>query len=257
MATSKTAASPVEGSQLVSLARQHLGEKYVLGVLVPKDNAEWKGPWDCAEFASWVVFQATGQLYGCSDDSAQPTVADAYTGFWQQDALRLGQIVSIDLASRTAGAFVLRIPQHGAVGHIVISDGRGGTVEAHSSKYGVIASKLAKRRWDKGIFVPGIRYTQGPAVKVPTPIEVIYRWTTPLMAGEKVREIQEKLKSAGFDCGGADGIFGPQTHAAVIAFQLTSKLVADGEVGPLTARALRIRPEQSRSPSGSAGHRRP
>jgi hypothetical protein len=169
MATSKTAASPVEGSQLVALARRHLGDKYVLGVLVPKDNAEWKGPWDCAEFASWVVFQATGRLYGCSDDSAQPTIADAYTGFWQQDALRLGQIVSIDLASRTAGAFVLRIPQHGAVGHIVISDGRGGTVEAHSSKYGVIASKLAKRRWDKGIFVPGIRYTQGPAVKVPTP----------------------------------------------------------------------------------------
>lgn len=257
MATSRTAASPVEGSQLLALARQHLGEKYVLGVLVPKDNAAWKGPWDCAEFASWVVFQATGQLYGCSDDSTQPSVADAYTGFWQQDAQRLGQIVSVELASRTAGAFVLRTPQHGAVGHIVISDGKGGTVEAHSSKYGVIASKLAKRRWDKGIFVPGIQYTQGPAVKVPTPIGVIYRLTAPLMVGEKIREIQKKLKTAGFDCGGADGIFGPQTHAAVVAFQLTSKLVADGEVGPLTARALRIRLDQTKASSGRVARGRP
>jgi hypothetical protein len=242
---------------LLALARQHLGEKYVLGVLVPKDNAAWKGPWDCAEFASWVVFQATGQLYGCSDDSTQPSIADAYTGFWQQDAQRLGQIVSVELASCTAGAFVLRTPQHGAVGHIVISDGKGGTVEAHSSKYGVIASKLAKRRWDKGIFVPGIQYTQGLAVKVPTPIGVIYRLTTPLMVGEKIREIQEKLKTAGFDCGGADGILGPQTHAAVVAFQLTSKLVADGEVGPLTARALRIRLDQTKASSGRVARGRP
>lgn len=35
-----------------------------------------------------------------------------------------------------------------------------------------------------------------------------------------------------------DGIFGPKTYAAVIAFQGRSGLKADGLVGPLTSRAL-------------------
>jgi hypothetical protein len=40
-------------------------ERYVLGAFAPKDNANWTGPWDCAEFASWVTFQASGLLLGC------------------------------------------------------------------------------------------------------------------------------------------------------------------------------------------------
>lgn len=58
---------PVSGNDLIRLARKHVGERYVLGTLVPKDNWEWKGPWDCAEFASWLVYQASRQLYGCDD----------------------------------------------------------------------------------------------------------------------------------------------------------------------------------------------
>ena len=51
------------GSDLLKKAATHVGEQYLLGVVVPKDNAQWKGPWDCAEFASWCVFQAAGRLY--------------------------------------------------------------------------------------------------------------------------------------------------------------------------------------------------
>lgn len=238
--------SQVDGSHLVELAKSHIGEKYVLGVLAPKDNAQWKGPWDCAEFASWLVFQLTGRLYGCSDNSGQAHSADAYSGFWQRDAETVGESVGVELASRTPGAFVLRLPQPGAIGHVVLSDGQGGTIEAHSSKDGVIAAKLARRRWDKGIFVPWIHYTQGPAIKLPLPSAVIYRLMHPCMTGERVNQIQESLQAAGFDCGGVDGVFGPHTHAAVIAFQLASKLVADGEVGPTTSRALRLPSERRR-----------
>jgi hypothetical protein len=45
------------GQDVLKLAQRHVSEKYVLGVRVPKDNASWTGPWDCAEFASWLIFQ--------------------------------------------------------------------------------------------------------------------------------------------------------------------------------------------------------
>ena len=228
------------GNDLVQLARQHLGEKYVLGANAPKDNANWKGPWDCAEFASWLIFQVAGSLYGCEDDGGNPSTADAYTGYWDRDAKRLGQIITLDAAASTPGAAVLRIPPPGSIGHVVISDGAGGTVEAHGSADGVVALKLANRRWDMGILVPGISYTQNAPQPVPPPATTIYRLTTPPMTGQPVRDIQQALSTAGFDPGTIDGEFGPHTNAAVIAFQLSKGLVGDGEVGPQTAAALGI-----------------
>jgi N-acetylmuramoyl-L-alanine amidase len=87
------------GEQIVDIARRHQGERYVLGVSVPKNNPGWKGPWDCAEFASWVVFQVTGRLYGCERDFGDPSTADAFTGFWERDATQLGEAVSIERAA--------------------------------------------------------------------------------------------------------------------------------------------------------------
>lgn len=46
---------------------------------------------------------------------------------------------------------------------------------------------------------------------------------------------------AGFDPGRVDGRFGRKTQAAVVAFQRGHELVADGEVGPQTAKALGIK----------------
>jgi hypothetical protein len=76
------------GAGLLRRAREHIGEKYV-NVLVPKDDPDWHGPWDCAEFMSWLVYQETGRLYGCLDDNAPPGRADAYTGAWKTDVVRL------------------------------------------------------------------------------------------------------------------------------------------------------------------------
>lgn len=52
--------------------------------------------------------------------------------------------------------------------------------------------------------------------------------------GEEVRQLQEKLNQLGFDCGKADGIFGPKTQKAVKQFQKTFLLTQDGIVGPKT-----------------------
>jgi len=236
----------VKGSRLVQLGRQHIGESYVLGSLAPKNNPRWKGPWDCAEFASWLVFQAAGRLYGCAVNTGDPASADAYTGFWGRDARQIGKTVSVEQAARTPGAAVLRLPQPGAIGHVAISDGRGGTVEAHSTKTGVIASTVAGRRWDVGILVPEIDYTAGDAdddkAEAPGPI---YRLIEPHMTGPIVKEIQRKLKEKGFNPGPLDGDFGSMTHAAVVSFQASRGLLIDGEVGATTARALGVKLDES------------
>src|SRR6516165_12741164 len=109
------------GADLVTLARQHLGQAYVLGVIVPKDDPNWRGPWDCSEFASWCVFQVCSRLYGCENDSSAPDSAKAFTGFWRRDAHHLGRIIPVQQATATPGAAVLRFPAPGGIGHIAFS----------------------------------------------------------------------------------------------------------------------------------------
>ncbi len=60
--------------------------------------------------------------------------------------------------------------------------------------------------------------------------------------GTKVKELQQLLKTQGFNPGPIDGIFGSGTVKTVIAFQKFKGLVADGVVGPLTWKALRSTP---------------
>jgi len=57
-------------------------------------------------------------------------------------------------------------------------------------------------------------------------------------SGPDVINLQKRLKDVGFDPGEPDGRFGPGTTAAVIAFQQSQGLSADGIVGPNTAAAL-------------------
>jgi peptidoglycan L-alanyl-D-glutamate endopeptidase CwlK len=65
-------------------------------------------------------------------------------------------------------------------------------------------------------------------------------------SGPDVTALQTKLKALGFDPNGVDGNFGPGTKAAVIAFQQSKGLSADGKAGPDTMAALQ-------SAGGSAG----
>jgi hypothetical protein len=221
----------------VKIAEAHISEEYVFGARAPMSNSNWKGPWDCAEFASWCVFQATGVLYGVEPQN-NAVLADAFTGFWGQQAQRDGAVISVEDAARTPGASVLRIPSASRIGHIVISDGTGGTVEAHSTNRGVIRHTLTDRRWDMGVLVPGVRYFMNENAVVIAPPAIVFRVTRPMMRGPKIKAIQKALNSAGFSAGEPDGVYGPQTASSVQAFQRDQGLVADGEAGPATVEAL-------------------
>lgn len=52
-----------------------------------------------------------------------------------------------------------------------------------------------------------------------------------------VTRLQARLKSLGFDPGPVDGAMGRSTTAAIIAFQQSRNLEADGIVGPETLTA--------------------
>jgi len=57
-------------------------------------------------------------------------------------------------------------------------------------------------------------------------------------SGSAVVQLQQRLQALGFSPGDADGDFGPATTAAVIAFQQSRGLLADGVAGTHTQEAL-------------------
>ncbi|MBT2298985.1 peptidoglycan-binding protein [Variovorax paradoxus] len=227
----------------VKLANAHRGETYILGAFAPKNNAKWKGPWDCAEFASWVTFQATGLVLGCVNNNDDPSRADAFSGAWARDAKSAQRVVSIGQAKATPGAVLVRKPAPGGIGHVAISQGDGTTIEAHSAKKGVSNQQVDGRRWDLAMLVPLIEYPADlPVAVFSPPAGLVLRLTFPPMHGALVKKLQKALKAQGIDPGTIDGVFGPHTEAAVRAFQMQSELVPDGEAGGVTLAKLGIKP---------------
>ena len=229
------------GHGMLKLARTRIGQVYK-NVQVPKNNANWKGPWDCAEFISWLIFQDAGILYGCLDNQVNPAVADAYTGAWQVDSLNRGIRISVDKAAAIEGGILLRFPpEPGKMGHIVICDGKGGTVEAAGEKFGVIAGSVLNRRWDTGVLIPGLFYDQDvPVTPLPPLTTIIYRLNGINMKKSVIKKIQQALVNNNIDPGPVDSIYGDKTAAAVAAFQQIEGLIVDGEVGPQTAQELKV-----------------
>lgn len=66
--------------------------------------------------------------------------------------------------------------------------------------------------------------------------------------GTAVKNLQKRLKELGFNPGMIDGDFGPGVQAAVLAFQKSKGLLADGTAGPRTLAALGL-VENSNLPS--------
>lgn len=233
------------GQDLVQFLNRFRGRKYHLGVLVPKANKNYAGAFDCAEFASYGVYQVGGFLYGCVKNSGNPNNSDAYTGFWNRDAKQIGKIISIPDAIKTKGAFLLRVAASGVIGHIVCSQGDGTTIEANSTKYGVNNFKTTGRRFDFGIILSQFDYTVS-SIDVSTvnqkPKNKVYYFSIPRMVDPIIGDVQKKLKSLGYYFGNIDNDFGSGTMRALKLFQNDKGCVPDGEfmVDGETWKALRL-----------------
>ncbi len=230
------------GAKLLALAETRIGDKYV-NVQVPKDNPNWRGPWDCAEFASWLVYQAIGKLYGCISNEADPALADAYSGAWVRDAVN-GKVNPITQreANGIAGAVLIRKPPApGKMGHIAITDGHGGTVEAAGVNLGVRRDKVEGRLWHHVVKIPELAYFSTGYVAPVKPLPYLLTLETPNIKSSLVRAVQRALRDQGINPGKIDGEYGPHTVAAVEAFQAMHRLVADGICGPHTAKKLGVK----------------
>ena len=141
------------GQDFLNLAATRLGEDYVYGAEVDLDDPDWHGPWDCAEFVTWVVKQVTGKTYGITEDG------EPWTGAWLSD-INHGRVLPMDRykAVNVPGAILLR--RSGGRGHIVFSDGKGGTIEAKGSRWGVCRDTADpdERDFNYALLIPGVKY---------------------------------------------------------------------------------------------------
>lgn len=230
-----------EGRNIADLARTRIGQKYVLGAKVHLANADWSGPWDCAEFISWACYHSYKQVVAVRPPNIQ--TGESYSGWWYEDGQKLGTLISVKKALGTLGAILVRRPGDFGIkiGHVAISLGDGSTVEAHSSKVGVaILPGAAKRSWTSGMTIPGVSYTTSPATISGQPPTNLIELKSPFMRGAAVIKVQNALKAAGVDPGPIDGVFGQATATAVAAFQAMCGIVVDGVVGPETRTELGI-----------------
>lgn len=60
----------------------------------------------------------------------------------------------------------------------------------------------------------------------------------PLLRGDDVAELQRRLNALGFDARRVDGLFGADTHRALVEFQRSTGLVGDGICGSSSVTAL-------------------
>lgn len=104
-----------------------------------------------------------------------------------------------------------------------------------------LAGLVARRKDEANLLANGI-YASGGVATMPSQAEVDAMSDGILERGERgtaVADLQKRLTMAGYSLGKADGIFGYGTEAAVLAFQKTSKLLADGMAGPKTLAAIK------------------
>jgi len=227
------------GEEIIEIARPHVGESYILGARAQLTNANYKGPWDCAEFATWCTYQAYGIVFGAVNKD--PRKADPYSGQWYLDGKNEDALIGAQDALQIPGAIVGRRPNTMGlkIGHVAICLGGGQTIEARSKRYGVVALDSMDRPWNYGVLLPGVEYRRSESVGVPPSAdERIQRVESPFIRGPEVRCVQEALRARGIDPGDVDGIYGEDTETAVHNFQAREGLTVDGEVGEETAQEL-------------------
>jgi peptidoglycan hydrolase-like protein with peptidoglycan-binding domain len=96
---------------------------------------------------------------------------------------------------------------------------------------------LLNQQGDVTVLIPITQPTPIPTPPVPV-VRRTLRLTNPMMRGDDVKELQNKLTNLGYSVGAIDGIFGKNTKAGVFKFQMDHGLLADGIVGKNTWQAF-------------------
>ena len=134
----------------LSEARDQIGDRYVYGAPRGAANNANDNPktFDCSSFTQWAAHRAGVELPG--------TAEQQYRFLKGKD-----RIIDVDEALHTKGALLFYFSREptsslpAGQAHVAISDGRGGTIEAKGSRYGV-GEWSAKGRFNFAGVVPGL-----------------------------------------------------------------------------------------------------
>lgn len=230
------------GMDVVKLAKTRIGEKYK-NVAVPLKNPNYHGPWDCAEFATWCAFHASGGKVILGYRSQH---GEAHTTWWAEDAKKLGLVVSPKDASVNPGYFVMRLPVGSKMGHIAICEGDGEhSIEANSTATGVGRFSLWKtpsgsvRKWDFGIKLPTIQEIANLYAEQANPANWWLAASAKPTHDIRVAAVQDALNATNIATK-VDGLFTAGLATLIGKFQKREGLVVDGAVGGETAGALKL-----------------
>lgn len=130
-------------------------------------------------------------------------------------------------------------------GHVGIYLGDGLVAEATGIDQGTIISKISDQKWTYGLTFSYIDYN---IIEPVSSTQISYKGENPYtepdslikkgQTGEKVKWLQWELVEAGYNIL-IDGIFGPATYNALVAFQKSTKIIVDGICGSNTKKALK------------------
>lgn len=192
-----------------------------------KYGQQWVGKRvaDCSGLLAWAFKQLGGRIAHGSNTT------------WKDYLSAKGELSHgkrTDGQPLKAGSGVFKYNTVDGYYHEGCVDLDGAVIEAHTTKAGVIKSKITDGWTHWGEF-KGVKYTADPA---PVPVDP-QRSMRRGDKGEDVKNLQILLNTAGFDCGAADGVFGANTEKAVKAFQKSSGLTATGVADQNTMKALK------------------
>lgn len=177
---------------------------------------------DCSGLFAWAFRALGGSIYHGSNT------------IWKRYCTKQGRLTEgVQLRPGTA-VFLLK---NGNRHHIGLYIGHDTVIEARSTESGVVTSRL--NHWDEWGELQGVLY-DGEAVEAFVPV------LRKGCRGNDVKKLQEALLRLGYALPrfGADGKYGAETRAAVIAFQKKMDIAVDGICGANTWTALKKAIEQ-------------
>jgi cell wall-associated NlpC family hydrolase len=118
--------------------------------------------------------------------------------------------------------------------HVGVYMGDGTVVHSKGRDDGVVREATAKTNWNR---FGRLKCFGGAAAKAGY-YRLLKNTGKPYMSGADVTAVQAALAAKGYSPGAVDGVYGPNTEAAVKAFQSKNGLEVDGIVGPKTWAAL-------------------
>ena len=226
------------GGETCSLSfREKKAEQYpaqsknILGICKKWDGLK---VWDCAGLIR-AAFRELGILKATGATTIWKTWAFLETG-------------TIDTLPDEPGIalFFAASPAAKTMNHIGVTVGSGMAVDAKGSNSGVVLKPVAGHKWTHWARFADVDYSlpepKPESVKPASPADAhtTLRYTSgmKLQRDSDVLLAQNTLVSRGYSFGSIDGIYGPKTKAAVLAFQMDAFPAKpkewDGVVGPKT-----------------------